>query len=154
MTNGNHLSLKDKAEEITKWVNELFSDEVWGYIRMTRENVAKLSQQDCAEIGYILSEQAAELQLRANKINALIKWIDHQVNIIIAPHLGNYDKYKPYNERRILSVRDNDVAMKMQNQINELEQKKESIDFLSHRIENLAQYLKEVRRSKYEPSNT
>lgn len=152
MINGNSLSLKDKADEISKWVNDLFSQEVWGYIRMDREALRKLTQQECSEIGYILSSQSMDIQMRANKIASCMKWTKHHIDTMIASTLNNYDKFKPYEERRLLATKDNDVAIKMLSQLSELEQKKEALEFLAQRVDNLAKYLIEVRRAKYEPS--
>jgi hypothetical protein len=152
--NGNVISLTDRANYINDWVQNLFTEENWALVRLTRAEIQKLSAIDCAEIAFILRQQALFVQMKINKISACVLSLNHDMNMLIAPKMKDYDKYVKFEERRLLATRENDVLVKMSSQLNDLEQKKEALEYLGQRLENLSIAMNDIRRTKYEYNQT
>lgn len=152
--NGSVISLTDRANQINDWVQNLFTEEIWEYIRLNREQMQKLSANDCAEIAFILRQQALFVQMKLNKITACTKSIMYDMDMMIAPQLREYDKFVKYEERRLLATRENDVLIKMSAQLNDLEQKKEALEYVGQRLENMSMSMNDIRRTKYEYNQT
>lgn len=152
--NGNVLSLADRANSINDWVQKIFSEEIWGYIKLSREDLSKLNSFECGEIAFILRQQAFFVQSKINKISACIKSLEHDIAYLIAPSLDSYDKYKKYEEKRFLAIRENEVLRKLDTSLIDLSQKKEALEFLAQRLNDMSISISDLRRMKYESGNT
>ena len=80
--------------------------EVDKYMNMSRNVLEKLSQEDCAQIAYMLSSYAFYLQRMHNREASRITWAKKVLRGALADITGTYGgKFSTYEERRSQAIK-------------------------------------------------
>lgn len=116
-------------------------------MRLTRAELKVLSPEDCSEAAIILEQYSFYIQRVFNLDKARHDWCVEQVNRLIAPTLNQYGtNYTKYDEKRMLAVKDNDVASKLDfqriksmNRMNRLEYLSGKVGSYAHKFNKLAE---------------
>lgn len=125
------------------------TNEVEKYINLSTPELRKMSAEECGEAAYIIGRAMTYLQLETNKIQADINWANQYLTWLIAPHVMNVGtQYTPMEYRKVLAIKNNDVAMKLQTIIVEAQLRIDSMAFMSTQLRVIATALESLQQTK------
>jgi len=124
-------------------------NEVNRYLTITVAEQRKLSAEECGEASIILNQAATYIQLEMNRIKADIAWCTNYIDWLIANTITQYGtQYTPFEYRRLLASRDNDVAMKLYGIINDAELQAKCLEYLPNQLRATAMSFADLQHTK------
>ena len=124
------------------------SKESTKYMTMSQDVLQKLSSQECLEGAHLLHIESAYIQKERNIQTGKIAWANATLNWIITKKLGDYDRFLPYEAKKILAVQENSYAQSLYMMITKLQRMLDSTNYLSQSLNNIASTLTELGKSK------
>lgn len=121
--------------------------EAHAFLKMSRQQMEKLTPEDCGNGAYILRRYAFYLQRIYNRESARIKYIDSQIDKIIASEVNQY-RAPSADERRKLAIKGNDAARNLSNERNIHEARAERLAYLSQNVGYMASSLDSLQETK------
>lgn len=155
---------KTSKEELEKWDNILdeyettlgFSkykqdlmpeSELNFYFTMNRDDLERLSPEDCAQISYRLAQFAFHIQRTLNREIARHNWSEESIKETIADEINNYKGYG-YLEKSLQAIKHNDKADSL-NKIKKYSQQRiDRLSYLANSIKNLSDIILAIQRTK------
>lgn len=160
MTSGNkELKTDDRLKETEQILDEYdkkflvnkfgVNDEVENILGFKQELLAVLSRDDCFHYSLLLAQFALALQKEVNRQHAKLAWAKHNLDVVIGKEQSNYgDKYTKYELKKVMVINDNEYAKALNKIILDATMKIEEFNFLSARVNNMSEILKEYGKSK------
>jgi undecaprenyl pyrophosphate synthase len=155
------ISAKDKLSKIDQILDDYekrsglpqckapgAEEEFEKYLTMDRTEMEALQHENCAEIGYRLSQYAFYLQRLFNREKARVIWARQQLTDTIAKSLGDYDKFTKYDIKVALIIKENVYAESLSKIITYAEQRAQRLEFLATSLKNMADALKNMQMAK------
>lgn len=119
------------------------SPEASKYLRMSYEEIDKLSPQECGGAAYMIGQESIYIQKRINKNKCFIEWANLRIDSLIKDPCDKGKEYTKFDRRRKEAIDENDVApilhekvLKCQRQIDALEYFPKHLDNMSHILNN------------------
>tara|TARA_B100002019_G_scaffold30951_2_gene24982 strand:- start:2016 stop:2507 length:492 start_codon:yes stop_codon:yes gene_type:complete len=121
------------------------------YLSMNRDELEKLTPQDCGQIAYRISQFVFHLQRTINREIARHNWAEEEIKITIADDINNYKGYG-YIEKSYQAIKHNEKAYAL-NQIKKYaKQRNDRLSYMANSLKNLSDILVSVQRTKSNPS--
>jgi hypothetical protein len=114
---------------------------------MNRDEIEKLSPEDCAQISYRLSQFAFYIQRSLNREIARYNWSDENIKDVIADEINNYKGYG-YIEKSIQAIKHNEKATALNTIKKYAKQRSDRLQYLSNSIKNLSDVMLSIQKSK------
>jgi hypothetical protein len=121
--------------------------ELNGYFTMSRDDIEKLTPEDCAQIAMRLSQYAFFIQRTLNREIARHNWSDESIKEVIADELNNYKGYG-YIEKSLQAIKHNDKASGLNKIKKYAKQRIDRMSYLANNIKNLSDILLSVQKTK------
>lgn len=121
--------------------------ELNSYLVMDRQQIEKLSPEDCAQISYRLSQFAFHIQRTLNREIARHNWADETTKECIADDINNYKGYG-YIEKAYQAIKHNDKASGLNKIKKYAKQRMDRLSYLSNNIKNLSDIILSIQRTK------
>lgn len=122
-------------------------DEARKYLTMTPSLLRKLTAQECGEGAYALLQFSWRLQQAINRENGRVRWARASVRKIIATKVRTMSG-NSFEERKMLAVRSDDAASKLNDIKVKALLRVERISFLSNKASDLAHSLMALQSTK------
>jgi hypothetical protein len=122
-------------------------NDVEEYLNMSRDQMRKLSADECGEAGAILGLYALHLQTVYNKELAKVNWTNDNIRRIIAAQVKQYSA-KSADERRLLAIRENDYAKRLDELRTWAQMVVDRLAYQSARVEFIARAYLALQQSK------
>ena len=104
-----------KQFESSLGIKSLSGSDVDKWLTMTQAMLNKLSEEDCAEGAYLLSQEATFIQFQLNVLQSKMDWCKRRIDKIIAPIIKTeLQRYMDNALKRSLAVSSNDTAEQLQ----------------------------------------
>lgn len=123
------------------------STELQHYLTMNRDDLEKLSPEDCAQISYRLCQFAFHVQRTLNRELARHNWADESIKDTIADEINNYKGYG-YVEKSLQAIKHNDKATSLHKIKKYAKQRSDRLQYLAGNIKNLSDILLSIQKSK------
>lgn len=123
------------------------SDEINQYTTMNRDQIEKLSPEDCAQISYRLGQFSFYLQRSINREIARYNWAEENIKEVIADEINNYKGYG-YIEKSLQAIKHNDKATALNNIKKYAKQRTDRLSYLANSIKNLSDIMLSIQKSK------
>lgn len=123
------------------------------YLSMSRDALEKMGSEDAGIAAAILSGYAFYLGRAFNREIARVNWAKSTMKSLVANDLNNHKAYS-FEEKLLLSVKNNDVAGKLNNIAVYAQQRADRLNYMSASVKNLADALTSIQRSKQWKSQT
>lgn len=108
-----------------------------------------LPKDECYANAFILSEFALFLQKEFNRQSAKMKWLEQNLNNVIARESNNYgDKFTKHEMRKALVIANDEYAKVLGEHMLITSAQLESLNFLATRVNSMAEILTDFARSK------
>jgi hypothetical protein len=125
----------------------LSEDELSSYLTMGRDQIEKLSPEDCAQIAYRLAQFAFHLQRTVNREIARHNWADESIKEVIADEINQYKGYG-YIEKSAQAVKHNEKANTLNNIKKYAKQRMDRLSYLANNVKNLSDIILAVQKTK------
>lgn len=126
-------------------VLEGYGSEAAPLLDVTREQMRAMSPLEVAEGGVLLRAMAYHLQRRHARLEAVISWLDRNIESVIAPTVGGLPGWS-LEERRPLAIRQNETARALAVVRSRLESMSKDLQWQSSRVEGLAASFESMSR--------
>lgn len=124
-------------------------NEVNHFLTIEQSELRRMSAEECGEASVILNQSATYVQLEQNKISADIEWCESYLQFIIAGEIGNIGtQYMPYEYRKALAIKQNDVAMSLQGIITKAKLRMNLLNYLPNQLRNLSASFADLQQTK------
>lgn len=127
--------------------SRLADTETHKFLNMSRNEIEKMSPEDCAQGALILNGLAFHVQRAYNREIARVNWAEASMKEIVASEVHNYKGYS-YNERFQQAVKSNEHARSLNKIKRYAQQRADRLSFLSSNLNNRADIFLAVQRSK------
>lgn len=127
--------------------NIISTEEINKYTSMSRDEIEKLSPEDCAQISYRLSQFSFYLQRSLNREIARYNWADENIKDVIADEINNYKGYG-YIEKSIQAIKHNEKASGLNSIKKYAKQRGDRLQYLANSIKNLSDIMLSIQKSK------
>lgn len=127
--------------------NVIPSEEINKYTSMSRDEIEKLTPEDCAQISYRLSQFAFYIQRSLNREIARYNWADENIKEVIADDINNYKGYG-YIEKSIQAIKHNEKANGLNSIKKYAKQRSDRLQYLANSIKNLSDVMISIQKSK------
>lgn len=121
--------------------------EVNQYLTMTRDEIEKLTPEDCAQISYRLAQFAFHVQRTINREIARSNWADETIKETIADEINNYKGYG-FIEKSLQAIKHNDKASSLNSIKKYAKQRIDRLSYIANSIKNLSDIMMAVQKTK------
>lgn len=138
----------EKGLGLPKYSSEsLLESELNSYLSMDRQQIEKLTPEDCAQISYRLSQFGFHIQRTVNREIARYNWADESIKEAIADDINNYKGYG-YVEKAYQAIKHNDKANGLNKIKKYAKQRIDRLSYLSNNLKNLSDIILSIQRTK------
>jgi uncharacterized protein (UPF0335 family) len=117
------------------------------YLTMSRDEIEKLSPEDCAQISYRLGQFSFHIQRTINRELARLNWSEDNIKVVIADEINNYKGYG-FVEKSLQAIKHNDRASSLNKIKIFAKQRSDRLSYLANSIKNLSDILLSIQKTK------
>lgn len=118
-------------------------------LNLKREQLSKLSPEECGELAYVLAQQSTSLQKEINKYSQRVSWANTNIDSMICSHIDNYGgRFTTYDNRRMLAIKDNEYTMKLYEVLVQSQRIIDRLSYLPAKISYMSRTLIELQQTK------
>lgn len=121
--------------------------EINQYLTMTRDEIEKLTPEDCAQISYRLGQFAFHVQRTINREIARLNWSEESIKETIADEINNYKGYG-FIEKSLQAIKHNDKASSLNHIKKYAKQRIDRLSYIANSIKNLSDIMMAIQRTK------
>jgi hypothetical protein len=114
---------------------------------MNRDELEKLTPEDCGQISYRLGQFAFHIQRTINREIARNNWADDTIKVVIADDINNYKGYG-YVEKANQAIKHNDKAQSLNKIRIYAKQRTDRLSYLANSVKNLSDILLSIQKIK------
>ncbi|MEX0597955.1 MAG: hypothetical protein WD512_15810 [Candidatus Paceibacterota bacterium] len=158
------MKTKNAKEELNEWdtildqyenslglstyiATVLSETELNSYLTMNRDELEKLTPEDCAQISYRLGQFSFHIQRTINRELARYNWSEETIKEVIADEINNYKGYG-YVEKAHQAIKHNDRAQSLNKIKKYAKQRSDRLSYLANGIKNLSDILLSIQKIK------
>jgi hypothetical protein len=133
---------------LTKYKADLLPEsELNNYLVMNRDELEKLTPDDCGQIAYRLSQFSFHVQRTVNREQARHDWAEDTIKSVIADEINSYKGYG-YLEKSIQAIKHNDKARSLDKIRKYAKQRIDRLSYLANSMNNLSNILLNIQKLK------
>lgn len=145
-------SILDEYESsisLPKYANQygVSEQEINQYLSMSRDEIEKLTPEDCAQIAYRLAQFAFHIQRTLNREIARLNWSEETIKETIADEINNYKGYG-FIEKSLQAIKHNEKASSLNNIKKYAKQRIDRLSYISNGLKNLSDIIMSIQRTK------
>jgi hypothetical protein len=132
----------------TKYKSDVLSEEeLNAYLVMNRNELEKLTPDDCGQIAYRLSQFSFHIQRTLNREQARHDWAEDTIKTVIADEINSYKGYG-YLEKSLQAIKHNDKAISLDKIRKYAKQRINRLAYLANSLNNLSNILLNIQKLK------
>jgi hypothetical protein len=121
--------------------------EINQYLTMTRDEIEKISPEDCAQISYRLAQFSFHVQRTINREIARCNWSEESIKDAIADEINNYKGYG-FVEKSLQAIKHNDKASALNSIKKYAKQRIDRLSYIAISIKNLSDIMMAIQKTK------
>jgi hypothetical protein len=122
-------------------------EELNTYLTMGRDQLEKLSPEDCAQISYRLGQFSFHIQRTINREIARHNWSEENIKETIADEINNYKGYG-YIEKSLQAIKHNEKASSLNSIKKYSKQRIDRLSYIANSLNNLSNILLSIQKTK------
>lgn len=127
--------------------SSMSEEELNGYLTMSRDEIEKLTPEDCGQIAYRLGQFSFHTQRTINREQARYDWAEDTIKGIIADEINSYKGYG-YLEKSVQAIKHNDKASALEKIRKYAKQRLNRLSYIATSINNLSNILLNIQKLK------
>lgn len=144
----NILDEYENAIGLPRYVSSFMAEEeLSGYLSMSRDEIEKLTPEDCGQVAYRLSQFSFHTQRTVNREQARYDWAEDTIKSIIADEINSYKGYG-YVEKSMQAIKHNEKASSLEKIRKYAKQRLNRLSYLATSINNMSHILLNVQKLK------
>ena len=128
------------------------SEEINHYLSMNRNEIEKLTPEDCAQIAYRLGQYSLYVQRTINREIARYNWSEEKIKEVICDELNNYKGYG-YIEKSSQAIKHNEKANILNNIKKYAKQRSDRLAYIANGIKSLSDIILSIQKTKVKYGN-
>lgn len=144
-------SILDEYEQsigLPKYNPNIMSEtELNHYLVMTRDEIEKLTPDDCCQIAYRLGQFSFHIQRTINREHSRYDWAEETVKNLIADEINNYKGYG-YIEKSLQAIKHNERAYSIDKIKKYAKQRIDRLSYIANSVNNLSNILINIQKNK------
>jgi len=144
-------SVLDEYEQsisLPKYISDFLPEsELNSYLTMSRDELEKITPEDCAQISYRLAQFAFHLQRTINREIARYNWSEEYIKETIADEINNYKGYG-FIEKSLQAIKHNEKASALNSIKKFAKQRTDRLSYLANNIKNLSDIILSIQKTK------
>jgi hypothetical protein len=104
--------------------------------------------EECGEASILLSQLANYIQLETNRHVANINWLTKYLDYVLADGIKQADTYLPFSQKRIVAMKNNDVAQKIYKAINDIQPLVDQMQYIPTQLNHMADMYRNLQQTK------
>lgn len=132
--------------------NAVPEEELESYLTMNRNEIEKVTPDDCIQIAYRLGQFSFHVQRSLNREISRMNWADETIKEVIADEINNYKGYG-YIEKSLQAIKHNDKASALNKIKKYAKQRSDRLQYLANGIKNLSDIMLSVSKTKVKHGN-
>ncbi len=137
----------EKSLGLPLTTNLTIENEATRLLSVGQTEIRRMTGLECAESATILFNFAFSLQRATNREQGRINWAERSIMKMIAPRI-KMQSAATFEERKLLAIKENDLAEKLSQITNQAQLRADRIAFLSTKVENLARSFGNLQQTK------
>lgn len=138
----------EKGIGIGHYVSNLLpEDELNNYFKMSRDEIEKLTPDDCGQIAYRLGQFSLHVQRTLNRELARVNWADETIKEVIADEINTYKGYG-YVEKSLQAIKHNEKASALNKIKKYAKQRSDRLQYIANGIKNLSDIMLSISKTK------
>ncbi len=144
-------------EIIDRWLDEYerniglpdisnYTDTAQEYFNLTRNQLEKLSIEDCAHGAYILNNLALHIQRNINRENARSNWAKQRLKVYAADKVSQYRG--SWEQQELQALKASSFGNKLLDLLTDITLRIDRLTFVSTNVRQLAESLTNIQRAK------
>jgi hypothetical protein len=121
--------------------------ELNSYLTMSRDEIEKLTPEDCGQIAYRLAQFSFHTQRTINREQARFNWADETIKTVIADELNSYKGYG-FVEKSIQAIKHNEKAYSLNKIKKYAQQRINRLSYIANSLNNLSNILMNIQKNK------
>ena len=121
-------------------------DDVNQYLALSRDDIERLTGEDCAQIAYVLKQYAFHWQKAYNREIARANFAQGKIDLLVADEVRQYSG--SWEQTRSAAIKHNELALKMYKVEMNSRMRADRINFISKPVSDLAEALINIQISK------
>ena len=117
------------------------------YFKMSRDEIEKITPDDCIQIAYRLGQFAFHIQRSINRELARLNWADESIKEAIADEVNSYKGYG-YIEKSLQAIKHNEKAYALNKIKKYAKQRSDRLQYLANSIKHLSDIMLSIQKSK------
>ncbi len=148
---------KQKLEKVNKALDEYEQgkgltkcqphNEADRYVNMKQEEIRKLTPEELGEAAVLLAQFSYHIQRALNEETSRVAWAEDEVKRAISGEVNQYQG-SSYEERKLLAIKENEYARKMDYIRSYAKARADRLGYLSSKMEFLARMFSDLRQTK------
>lgn len=122
------------------------SPDVEKYLNISQDELKCLSPEECGEAAFLLAQEALFIQKEINKHKTRLDWAKFHIDRVIAPLIGQYDKFTP--NKKELAIKNDAYASKLNVLLARATHCINRLSYLPGQMRFMAETLIEYQRTK------
>lgn len=120
-------------------LGKMINQEVQAYLNLNKEQLAKMTADECMEAAFLLQREALYVQDEINRNEAQITWSTVRIRKSIAADLHNYGtKFTTSEDRAILATKANSYTADLDAKANEARIKIARLNYIPTHLKSIA----------------
>lgn len=116
------------------------------YLSLSRDQIEKISIEECAEAAYILGSLAFHISRSINREQSRLNWAKSSIREIICTKAHSYSG--AWSNQDMQAILDNDVSRKLNDICKYCQQRIDRLNYLSSSIKNISDLFINLQRAK------
>lgn len=138
----------EKSIGLPRYRPEVVSEsELNDYLTMSRDEIEKLTPDDCCQIAYRLGQFSFHTQRTINREHARFDWAEETIKSVIADEINNYKGYG-YIEKSLQAIKHNSRAFSLDKIKRYAKQRIDRLSYIANSINNLSNILINIQKNK------
>lgn len=123
------------------------SEETKKYLNLSRDDIIRMSIDECAEAIYLLAQFAFFLELSYNKEISRANWAEANIKIMVAPCIHDYQGYS-FEERKLQAIHAGEITTKLEKFRVDSKLNADLLQNVSRRVEYMSKTINDIKFSK------
>lgn len=143
----------DEYDKRNSFAKVQLDTDIEEYLNLSADKLKNMTDEECGIAAVKLARYSLYVQKTINRQSAIMKWAEHEINVLSSSVIQNYDKFLRHELKIALIAKENSVIAKLNNVYNTALSRVEENNYLASRISTISETLLALQQTKRKYTN-